>query len=273
MGERHALMLANFCGISWIPCLCLGTVRTAWPFTTRYRTSDKETRMGPLDLVRMYSCNKLEKDHMRCRKRLEYFNHLEAGSEPQELELRSLGVPCAVLSKTYPTFVQMSCLPSSRPALQIHGPRWMASAQMFPRSTWCGAGGTVPQKNWRWPVARDKRGWLHGTRASCLLLVHSNTLLCSFPKLDTSCTTSSTSVTFDNPPLLARRELLSALYSPSRPSRSIVLPAALSPQSFVTTPALWTVTHLFISRSWRQSFSPPRSHGGNRCDRHALRFI
>ena len=31
--------------------------------------------------------------------------------------------------------------------------------------------------------------------------------------------------------------------------------------------------HLFISRSRKQSFSPPRSHGGNGCDRHALRSI
>jgi hypothetical protein len=145
----------------------------------------------------------------------------------------------------------------------------MRSAQTLLRFTWCRL---APQKSWRGPCCRmiseeTDSSW------HMRYLAPQIPSFSSLPSLRLPLHSSSTFTTFDDPALLPRRGLLSALYPQSHPSRSIVLPPAPSPQSFVTTPALRTVTHLFISRSRKQSFSPPRSHGGTGCDRHALRSI
>jgi hypothetical protein len=156
------------------------------------------------------------------------------------------------------------------PAAHLHR---TACVGCIPPRRSCGPLGVgCPQKSWRGPRCRmiseePDSSWHMRYLAP---QIPSST---SFPSSRLPLHSSSTFTTFDDPAVLPRRGLLSALYPQSHPSRSIVLPPALSLQSFVTTPALRTVAHLFLSRSRKQSFSPPRSHGGNGCDRHVLRSI
>jgi hypothetical protein len=192
-----------------------------WPFTTRYRARDE--KRPSLGLLRICSYITLAIHQMRCWNRAGRISTLsERGqscsswSSPfaESVLCKTTGQRSQAL-RTWVQILYLACPPG--PALQlIHGLRWMVP----PRRS-CGPLGVgYPQKSWGGPRCRmiseetDSSWHMH-------FLAPQIPSSSSFPSSRLPLHSSSTLTTFDDPAVLPRRGLLSALYPQSHPSRSL----------------------------------------------------